>query len=372
TVTDKDYGVLTNSVNYTITQPSDAFVKVNGLGDYAGTSSKRQASINNIAISLEYTSTAYDTYEKRPAVYIGELTDSADFAVSYSNNINAGTAQVLVQGTGKFTGVCYLNFNINQADINSFNISLSFYEVYYNYVAQLPQVSAYPLVEGRDYIVESQPQTQVGTGYVYVKGINNCTGTAVKSFTVKKKSIADMSITLNRDSFEYSGYEIKPSVYISGLIEGADYDVTYSSNVNVGTGYVTITGKGIYEGTVTKSFTIYAPQPTQGTADNTNTTINAKVKKPSKATIKKLKTSKKSITVYWKKLSASGYQIEYSTSSKFKNAKRITVSSGKKTSAKISKLKKRKKYYIRVRAYKTSNGKRIYGAWSAKKSIVCK
>ena len=81
--------------------------------------------------------------------------------------------------------------------------------------------------------------------------------------------------------------------------------------------------------------------------------------------------SSKSIKVTWKKQSGvTGYQVQYSTSSKMKSAKTVTVKKAKTTSVTISKLKKGKKYYVRVRAYTKKKGKTKYTAWSAKKSVV--
>lgn len=81
--------------------------------------------------------------------------------------------------------------------------------------------------------------------------------------------------------------------------------------------------------------------------------------------------SGKSIKVTWKKKSGvTGYQVQYSTSSKMKKAKTVTVKKAKTTSVTISKLKKGKKYYVRIRAYTKKKGKTKYTAWSAKKSVV--
>ena len=94
---------------------------------------------------------------------------------------------------------------------------------------------------------------------------------------------------------------------------------------------------------------------------------------PSKPAIKTPSTNKKhQITAKWKKVSAcSGYQVQYSMSSKFKKATAKTVSGASKTSC-TGKFKKGKKYYIRVRSYKTVDGKKYYSAWSSVKSIKCK
>lgn len=99
------------------------------------------------------------------------------------------------------------------------------------------------------------------------------------------------------------------------------------------------------------------------------------VKKPGKATIKKLVKGKKSFKITWKKVSSvSGYQVQYSTSKKF--TKKTTSSKyykgNKKFTKTISKLKSKKTYYVRVRAYKTVNGKKVYGSWSKVKSVKTK
>lgn len=94
---------------------------------------------------------------------------------------------------------------------------------------------------------------------------------------------------------------------------------------------------------------------------------------PSKPGIKTPSTNKKhQIIAKWKKVSAcSGYQVQYSTSSKFKSPTTKTISGASKTSY-TAKFKKGKKYYVRVRAYKTVDGKKYYSAWSSVKSIKCK
>ncbi|MCD7887564.1 MAG: fibronectin type III domain-containing protein, partial [Clostridiales bacterium] len=89
---------------------------------------------------------------------------------------------------------------------------------------------------------------------------------------------------------------------------------------------------------------------------------------PSISSLKNVKTKK--MTVKWSKNSkATGYQIQYSTSSSFSNYKTVTVTSYKTVSKTISKLTKKKKYYVRVRAYKTVSGTKYYSAWSGNKSV---
>ena len=96
--------------------------------------------------------------------------------------------------------------------------------------------------------------------------------------------------------------------------------------------------------------------------------------KPKNTSIKKLKKSKKAIVVNWKKVSGiKGYQIQVATDKKFKkNAKTVVVKKQKTTTATIKHLKSKKKYYVRIRAYKTLNNKKVYSSWSKVKSVVTK
>lgn len=115
------------------------------------------------------------------------------------------------------------------------------------------------------------------------------------------------------------------------------------------------------------------PSTTQPTT-KPSTTKNTKTVKPKKTSIKKLSKGKKKFTVTWAKVSGvKGYQIQYSSDKKFKkNNKSVTVTKQKTTKATVKKLKSKKKYYVRVRTYKTVNGKKIYSSWSKVKSVKAK
>lgn len=137
------------------------------------------------------------------------------------------------------------------------------------------------------------------------------------------------------------------------LRNGSEYKARYSSNKAVGTAKVTITGTGNYSGSVTKTFKI----------------------NPKGTSLTKVKKGKKSFTAYWKKTSktyTTGYQVQYSKSKKFTKAKTKTVTSYKKKSKKVTKLSKKKTYYVRVRTYKTVKGKKYYSAWSKYKKVKTK
>ncbi len=107
---------------------------------------------------------------------------------------------------------------------------------------------------------------------------------------------------------------------------------------------------------------------------NCGLTANAASENTIKTSISKVESKSKGFKVTWKKKSKiKGYQVQYSTSSKFKKSstKTKTISKATTTSVTISKLKGcNTKYYVRVRTYKTSNGKKVYSSWSASKKVT--
>ena len=167
------------------------------------------------------------------------------------------------------------------------------------------------------------------------------------------------SVKISATAYTYSGGVKTPSVTVKdangkALHNKTDYIVQYASGrKNVGTYKVIVTLKDNYSGKKTLSFTINP----KGTA------------------ISSLSKSKKAFTAKWKKQSAqtSGYQLLYSTNSKFKSRnKYVTVSSYKTTSKTIKKLAAKKKYYVKIRTYKSVSGKKYYSGWSAAKTVVTK
>ncbi len=121
-----------------------------------------------------------------------------------------------------------------------------------------------------------------------------------------------------------------------------------------------------------------ANEPSTTKASSTSTTKAAsksKSKKPKKTSISKIKAQKKGFKVTWKKVSnAKGYQVKYSTSKKFtkKTSKTATVKKATTTSKTVKDLKKKKTYYVKVRSYKTVNGKKVYSDWSNVKKVKTK
>ena len=105
----------------------------------------------------------------------------------------------------------------------------------------------------------------------------------------------------------------------------------------------------------------------------TSSTVTFAASMPT-TTITSIKAQNKAFTVKWKKKSSiTGYQIQYSTNSKFKKGnKSIKIKSAKTVSKKITKLKVAKKYYVRVRTYKLAKKNNLYSSWSKKKCVTIK
>lgn len=147
--------------------------------------------------------------------------------------------------------------------------------------------------------------------------------------------------------------------------------LTYKSDSK----YVKVDKKG--KVTIAKNFvgkaTITVTAATTKTYKATTKQVTVTVN-PAKVKLTSVKNDKgKKLKAYWKKnTKVTGYQVQYSTSSKFKSAKTVTVKGYKNTSTTITKLTKNKKYYVRVRTYKTVSKTNYYSGWSSAKSVTIK
>jgi hypothetical protein len=176
--------------------------------------------------------------------------------------------------------------------------------------------------------------------------------------TVSTKVIySPKTVTLSDSSVTWTGKAQKPSVTVKDskgkTISSSNYTVSYAGGCkDVGVYTVKVTFKGNYKGSLSKSFTIT----------------------PKSTTVSGVTAQSNGFTVKWssQKAQGAGYQIQYSTSSKFTNAKTVTVSSSSTSSKSITKLSAKKKYYVRVRTYKKADGKTYYSDWSGTKSITTK
>lgn len=170
------------------------------------------------------------------------------------------------------------------------------------------------------------------------------------------------SVALSGTSYTYNGKVRTPSVKAKdsagNAIPKSEYTVKYDSGrKNVGQYKVTITFKGKYSGTYHRTFRIL----------------------PKGTKLKKVSAGKKCFTVKWskQKTQTTGYQVQYSLKKNFKSgAKTTTIGKTKTTAKKVTRLKKKKTYYVRIRTYKTVkiSGKKtkLVSAWSSVKKVKTK
>lgn len=199
------------------------------------------------------------------------------------------------------------------------------------------------LIEGLNYTVKAE------NGKATFEGINNFKNS--KAVTIS----APKTLTLSSTAYTYDANAKKPSVTVKDnlgkTIAKSNYTVAYSNNIKVGTATVTVTFKNDYKGTLKKTFKIN-PKNTSGLS---------------------LTAKSKGFTAKWKKytVQTTGYQIQYATDKNFtKNVKTITVKGNKTVSKKVTGLKSKTSYYVRIRTYKNSSA--YASAWSGYKTVKTK
>ena len=182
--------------------------------------------------------------------------------------------------------------------------------------------------------------------YLYTRGYGLTYPQNQLTLTNKNTKISGI-----KKKYTYTKAAIKPKVKVvynnEVLTKGADYSVSFSKNKNIGKATVTIKGIGQYTGTLKKSFKI-VPKSVK------NLSVKGKMKK---------------IKVSWKTQNTdkiSGFNICYSTSKKFaaSSTKKITITKARATSKTLTNLKSNKKYYVKIRTYKSVSGIKYYSKWS--------
>lgn len=265
---------LKNGKDYTVSYQNNinagtAYVIIKGKGSYSGTV-KRSFTIKPAIIYKQCTfykiaSQYYTGSQIKPVPKIKNgtttLKNGTDFTLTYQNNVNKGTAKVYIKGKGNYSGSCSLTFSITARPVSTLKITVP--SATYNGKAQKPAVTVkynnYKFKNGTDYTLSYKNNTKIGTATVTVKCKGKLSGTKSVTFKINAKPIKNAVITYN-NSLTYNGSTLSPAVTVkygnATLKKNTDYTVAYSNNVNAGTGTITITGKGIYGGSVKKTFTI--------------------------------------------------------------------------------------------------------------------
>lgn len=273
------------------------------------------------------------------------LKNGIDYTLSYKNNSNAGTAQLIIKGKGNYGGCLTKSFIIHKRNLTSVSNKPLATRTYTG-SAQKPlpllNYGSVTLKNGRDYTLSYAHNVNSGIAKVIVKGKGNYTGSMTKTFKIKKRDIATVSMNkLSNQS--YSGKAIQPNVTLTYgktvLKKNRDYTIQYGTNKTCGKATLKIVGKGGYGGSMCKTFTIVPKQPLK----------------------LHLTTSKhKAINVSYKKaVGASGVQIAYCA----KGSNHWNYNQTSRNCYQLHTLSSGKQYQIKVRSYVTIANVRHYGSW---------
>jgi hypothetical protein len=234
------------------------------------TDTTTQKAISNCTITVQAASVTYTGSAITPFVTVTDggttLTQNTDYILTYSNNTNVGNASVTVNGIGNYTGTATRTFTIEKVSLKNAVITLEYATVAYDGKEKKPAVKSVVLNSSTlkattDYTVAYTNNTNVGTATVTITGTGNYSGTATKTFTIEKTSIANGTVTLETRSYKYDGTAKTPKITalnVNGntLTENTDYTVTYKNNTEIGTATVVVAGAGNYTGTLERIFLI--------------------------------------------------------------------------------------------------------------------
>lgn len=233
---------LTVGTDYTVsdltgTEPGSYPVTVAGTGNYTGEVTKSftisKAQISSAAITYDAGPYGYTGKEWKPEVTVSfnsaTLTAGNDYTVSYENNINAGTAKIIITGIGDhFTGLTEKTFTINSAEISGCTFA-PIADVTYNTKAHTPEVtvaiSGRTLEADKDYTVSYAPNVNAGTVTVTVTGKGNFTGSANTTFTIAK---ADLNLSVYTISSLCTETEVKTSTLPSNFFLADETETGFS------------------------------------------------------------------------------------------------------------------------------------------------
>ena len=329
----------------------------------------------NTVISISEQNYVYDGTPKTPSVsvyYNGILlSENVDYSLTYSDFVVAGTAKVTVTGINSYTGSVTKEYTIKPITFNSKNLSVTFDKtslVYYGsavHPVMYVSFNGQPLVQDVDYKVTYSKNNAPGRATVKITGIGNFNASVSKTFIILPQKVNSVSIAKNSATTatvswgkvdKVSGYEIlkydaNKNSFVHAVYASADstsYQFTKLQNSALHSyivkAYKTIDGDK-YFGEQSDAVSVFI--------------------KPAKAQLTSVTMKNSTLNVEWKKLDCTGYEIIYTTDRKFKKGlKTVKIKNSNTTKKAIKKLKKGKKYYVKVRAYAVNNGEKLYGSKS--------
>ena len=245
---------------------------------------------NNTETTQANDAVLYTGEEVTPPVSISDegvqLQNGVDYDLTYENNVNVGTATVIVTFKGNYSGERRVNFNITERNLTNNDVTLSEIDKQiYTGAAIEPKptitVDDITLVENTDYTLSYTNNISIGTATIDVTFIGNYSGNANTTFEIIPTEFSDADIESGAltvtgiEAQTYTGRAITPEPSIKfgdvTLVKDKDYTLSYANNINVGTATVTVNFKDAYKGSVNINFNILP----KSAADESYITINA-------------------------------------------------------------------------------------------------
>ena len=299
---DKSYSLSYSNANSKA--PGTYTVTVTGKGKYTGTVTKTytitKQPLDASRVTLSWTSRTYNCAAQRPTVTVKNaagytMTKNASYTLSLPKESETpGTYTVTATGKGNYTGTVTKTYRITKQPLDASRVTLSWTSRTYNCAAQRPTVTVknaagYTMTKNASYTLSLPKESETpGTYTVTATGKGNYTGTVTKTYRITKQPLDASRVTLSWTSRTYNGDVQRPTVTVKNaagyaMTKNASFTVSYSSDSRyTGTYRVTVTGKGNYTGSVTKTYRI-APQPLDAsrvTLSQTSFTYNGKVQRP--------------------------------------------------------------------------------------------
>ena len=290
----------------------------------------------------------------------------------YSDNINVGTATVTVKdaagGNYTFTDVT-ATFTITAKPVTA-TVALAETSYTYDGTEKKPAVTVTvdgTTVSATEYDVVYSDNVNAGTGKVTVtsKAGNNRSFIATATFTIAAKTYAAEDVKTEVTTDPATG-----AITLTVIIEGKTVSTQVIDPTKaVDDGQVKVTPADDGKGTITLTITPGASASYSFPAVTKTVTYTVK---PAVPVIGKVSGGKKKLTVNWTAMTGvDGYQIQYGL--KKSKVKTVTVANAAAAKKVVKKLKARKKYWVRICAYKNdATGKPVCSDWSAWKSVKTK
>ncbi|MCI8483268.1 MAG: hypothetical protein HFH41_02880 [Lachnospiraceae bacterium] len=289
-----------------------------------------------------------------PVISFGgnKLTEGKDYTLEYKNNIERGTATIVITGLGQYTGTKTITFTIARELSDATSIRGVAASYTYTGSAIVPPVrvedNGVLLTKGRDYQVSYKDNVNAGTATITVTGIDKYQGSKSVTFKINPQQLGRATVSKIANQ-TYNGKTLKPAIKVTSgkvtLQNNKDYTVVYVGGEKPGMASVIIKGTGNFTGTQT---------------------VNYNIAVPGMSGVKVSKYTDTGITFSWKKNSVvTGYEVYNS-----KNRREKMITKNGTTKYTVSKLKAGTSYTFRIRAYVRKNGKYYYGPFTTMKTAT--